>query len=137
MACFSVTKLGFLTIPELLNDVLAEMTGDVAAGATNSVEYFEEVYNGPGYGSFSTHTIITLKTKFPVDPLANATAVGSTTISNIEPGWRITFNLETDKRLHVHVGTQMQLTDTGNVARLTSRSLTGVIVQKEPAVLPK
>lgn len=131
MACFSVTKLGFLTIPELLDDVVAEMTGNVAAGATNSVEYFEQVYNGPGYGNFSTNTIITLKSKFDVDPLANAAAVGSTSISNIEPGWRIAFNLETDKKLHIHVGTQMQLTDTGNVARLTSRSLTSTIV-KEP-----
>lgn len=133
MACFSVTKVGILTVPELIDDVVAEMTGNVAAGANNSIEYFEKVFDGTNSPSFTGgNRIIILKSKFPVDPLANATVVGSTIVSNTEPGWRVCFNIEPDnKKVHVHVGTDLQLTDNGDVAKLTNRSLSN-LVTREP-----
>lgn len=133
MACFSVTKVGILTVPDLIDDVVAEMTGNVAAGANNSIQYFEKIYDDTTSPSFPDgNRIIILKSKFPVDPLANATVVGSTVISNTEPGWRVCFNIEPgDKKVHIHVGTDLQLSDTGEVARLTNRSLSN-LVTKEP-----
>ena len=132
MACFSVTKVGILTVPDLIDDVVAEMTGNVAAGANNSIEYFERVFDGTSDSFPGGNRIIILKSKFPVDPLANATVVGSTIVSNTEPGWRVCFNIEPDnKKVHVHVGTDLQLTDTGEVAKLTNRSLTN-LVTREP-----
>ena len=132
MACFSVTKVGILTIPDLIDDILNEMTGNVAAGATNSIPYFEKVFDDDTSVSFPGHRIIVLKSTFNVDPLANAAAVGISTISNTEPGWRLCFNIEPDNRkMHVHVGTNLQLTDTGNISKLTTRSLTSTQV-KEP-----
>ena len=134
MACFSVTKVGILTVPQLVNSIVAEMTGNVSAGAQNTIQYFEQVFDGTSPSFSGGNRVIILKTKFAVDPLANATAVGSSTISNTEPGWRICFNIESDnKKVHVHVGTDLQLTDTGEVAKLTNRGIgTQTLVTKEP-----
>lgn len=135
MACFSVTKLGFITIDDLVDDIVKEMTGNVAGGATNSIQYFEKVHDGNGTNSFASNRVVILKSKFPVDPLANAAAVGLTTVSMIEPGWRICFNIESNgDKMHAHAGTELQLTDNGDIARLTNRSIgTGQVYLLEPA----
>lgn len=134
MACFSVTKIGFLTIDDIIDDIVAEMTGDTGAGATNSIQFFEKKIDSTTTPTFPGNRVIILSSKFNVDPLANAAAVGSTTISNVSPGWRICFNAQGTprNRVHVHVGTEMQLDDTGKISRLTNRSLSGAIVAKEP-----
>ena len=135
MACFSVTKLGFLTVTDILDDVLAEMTGDTANGATNSIEYFEKVYDGTTSPTDSGNRVVILKSTYAIDPLANAAAVGTTSISNCEPGWRVCFNVDSNSgkfdRMNVHVGTVLQLDDTGSIARRTNRSATSS-QEKEP-----
>jgi hypothetical protein len=123
MACFSVTKTGFLTIDELLTDVVKEMTGNVATGAYNSTPYFETKHNSAN--------VTILSSTFDSDPLANAAVVG-TVVTNVEPGWRICFNKLSSTRLGIHVGTNLQLTNSGNIARLSNRSTTSVQF-KEPA----
>lgn len=122
MACFSVTKTGFLHIAEIIDDVVNEMTGNVAAGATNSTPYFELKYSGAVTWPAGANVKI-LASTVNIDPLANAAAVGLT-ISNAEPGWRICFNQLSEEKLAVHAGTSLQLTDTGNIARLTNRNAT-------------
>lgn len=131
MACFSVTKTGFLTIDELITDVIKEMTGNVAAGAVNSIQYFEQKFDGAvTWPEGATATI--LATTFASDPLANATVIGDELTTEVEPGWRICFTKLDESRLAVHVGTNLQLSDTGNIARLNNRSITSS-EYKEPA----
>ena len=123
MACFSVTKTGFLTIDELMTDIVKEMTGNVGGGAINSIQYFEQKYNGSvSFPEGSTATI--LASTANVDPLANATSGIGAVITNVEPGWRICFTKLSDTRLAVHAGTNLQLSNAGNIARLNNRSLT-------------
>jgi hypothetical protein len=129
MACFSVTKTGFLYINEIIDDVVNEMTGNVAAGATNSIQYFDIKYSGPVTWPEGANVKI-LASTVNVDPLANASAVGAT-ITTMEPGWRICFNQLSQNKLAVHAASSIQLTDTGNIARLTNRSTTSV-QYKEP-----
>jgi len=121
MACFSVTKIGILTIPELVTNIVNEMTGNVAGGATNSIQYFDKVYEGNST-TYTSNKIVILKSNVAVDPLANASVVGSSFVSNTSPGWRICFNIDsTQKRMHVHVGTDLQLSNNGAIARLSDR----------------
>lgn len=152
MACFSVTKLGFLTVDNILEDILNEMTGGLTATPPtingvnvvpqNSTQYFNEVFTGvPTKGSGSTSNggtaakrVVVLKTTSNVDPLANATIVGLNA-SNVEHGWRLCFHKIDDYRLAVHAGTAMQLTDTGEIAQLGDRGGTGnisAVKLKEP-----
>jgi hypothetical protein len=135
MACFSVTKLGFLTVTEIIDDIVTELTGNVAGGATNTIQYFQPVFDGTNSPTESSNRVIVLKTTYAIDPLANAAAVGTTSISNVEPGWRVCFNIEDNggkfDRVNVHVGTILQLTDTGAVARRTTRAATSS-QEKEP-----
>ncbi len=130
MACFSVVKTGFLTIDEILGDVVAEMTGNVAAGATNTTPYFELKYAGSTTWPSGANVTILASTA-NIDPLANASVVGYV-VTRDEPGWRICFNKLDNERLGIHVATSIQLTDTGNIARLSNRSTTA-ITYKEPA----
>lgn len=43
MACFSITKYGFLTIEELIDDVVQVMTG---TSPLNATAYFEVKFDG-------------------------------------------------------------------------------------------
>lgn len=132
MACFNITKYGFLTIESLMTDVINEMTGNVAGGATNSIQYFTTKFNGvPAFapGSASQNVTI-LATTANVDPLANVQQIGSY-ISMTDPGWRICFNRLDANRLAVHTATALQLTNNGNIAQLNNRSSPAVL--KEPA----
>jgi len=120
MACFNVTKYGFTSISQLLTDVVSEMTGVQGSAPNaprNTIPYFEIKY-GPALQGNATVTI--LSSTVNCDPLANVTQVGQY-ISNTEPGWRICFNQITDTQLAVHVATDLQLSDTGNIARLNNR----------------
>ena len=136
MACFNITKYGFLTIEELMDDVVAEMTGNIAGGATNSIKYFTTRFNDipqSGIGSTSDKVTI-LSTTANVDPLASSQQIGSY-LSMVEPGWRICFNRLDPDRLAIHVATALQLTNLGEIAQLNDRgganNTTPVI--KEPA----
>lgn len=136
MACFSITKTGFLYIKDIVDDVINEMTGNVAAGATNSIKYFDVKFSGnvkfPSPTSANSFVQI-LSTTANVDPLANAVAVGQT-VSIAEPGWRICFNRLDNEKLAVHAGTSLQLNNQGNIAMLTNRALGSVTpTPKEPA----
>lgn len=136
MACFSVSKIGFLTIDDILDDIVAEMTGNVSLGATNSTPYFDLKIDATGTPTFASNRVIILESNFAVDPLANAAVVGSSTITTCDPGWRICFNAEGTPRnkLHVHLGTELQLANDGQISRLSSRGIgTGSNVSKEPA----
>jgi len=130
MACFSVTKTGFLTIDELLGDLVKEMTGDSANGAVNSTPYFEVKFSGDVTWPTGANATI-LASTFDSDPLANASVIGSV-VTNVEPGWRICFDKLSENKLAIHAGTNLQLTNTGNIARLTGRTTTSV-QYKEPA----
>ena len=124
MACFNITKYGFVNIDQIMDDIIYEMTGDVANGATNNIKYFNIEFAGvptDGIGKTSTNVTI-LSTTANVDPLATAQRVGSY-VSMVEPGWRICFNQIDKDRLAVHVATALQLTDTGNIAQLNTRSV--------------
>jgi len=135
MACFHITKHGFLTIDSLINDIAAVMTGNVAnqSGATkNSTRYFDPVFDGTS-PTFTTSTRVRiLESNVSVDPLASASIVGAH-VSTSQPGWRICFHQIDDNRLAVHVATDLQLTDTGNIARLNNRAVTGTPAFSEPA----
>lgn len=124
MACFHVTKHGFTTISSMLNDIVGVMTGNVSAQSgprTNSTAYFNLEYSGvsPSYPSSVGVSILSSSTN--VDPLANATTVGAH-ISNSQPGWRVCFHQIDNQRLAVHVGTDIQLANSGNIAKLNIRS---------------
>lgn len=137
MACFNITKYGFLTIEELMNDAVNEMTGNIAGGASNSIKYFTTKFNGQpqtGIGSTSDNVTI-LSTTANVDPLASSQQIGSY-LSMVEPGWRICFNRLDDSRLAIHVATALQLTNTGDIAQLNDRggaTNTTIPAIKEPA----
>ena len=131
MACYSITKLGFLTIDDILNDILDEITG-VSAG--NTTEYFEKKFDGvPAEGAgISSKRVVVLASTSNVDPLAGVAKVGLN-VTTAEPGWRICFNQLNDNKLAIHVATDIQLTDNGKIAQLNDRSLTGTPAKKEPA----
>ena len=136
MACFNITKYGFLTIEEIMTDVIKEMTGNIAGGATNNIKYFTTKFNDVplnGIGSTSQNVTI-LTTTANVDPLANVQQIGSY-VSMTDPGWRICFNRLDDNRLAIHVATALQLTDTGLIAQLNNRGGTTntTPVAREPA----
>ena len=136
MSCFNVTKYGFLTIDEMITDIVSEMTGiqDTAPNAPkNTVPYFEKKFDGvpaAGAGTSSTKVIV-LASTVNCDPLANVTQVGNY-ISLTEPGWRVCFNQLDDNRLAVHSATDLQLTDSGTIAQLNNRGTTTQIL-KEPS----
>lgn len=136
MACFNITKYGFLTIDEIMTDIIDEMTGNVVSGSTNSIKYFTKKFDGqPLYGIGATSDNVTiLSTTANVDPLANVTQIGSY-LSMTEPGWRICFNRLDGNRLAIHVATALQLTDVGNIAQLNDRGgvNNATPVAKEPA----
>jgi hypothetical protein len=136
MACFNITKYGFLTIEEIMTDVIKEMTGNIAGGATNNIKYFTTKFNDVplnGIGSTSQNVTI-LTTTANVDPLANVQQIGSY-VSMTDPGWRICFNRLDDNRLAIHVATALQLTDTGLIAQLNNRGgpTNTAPVAREPA----
>jgi hypothetical protein len=136
MACFNITKYGFLTIEEIMTDVIKEMTGNIAGGATNNIKYFTTKFNDVplnGIGSTSQNITI-LTTTANVDPLANVQQIGSY-VSMTDPGWRICFNRLDDNRLAIHVATALQLTDTGLIAQLNNRGgpTNTAPVAREPA----
>ena len=128
MSCFSVTKVGFLTLPALVDDIISELTGNVSNPSPKtrnvSTQYFEVVHDAVLSKPQVDNRIIILKSTPAVDPLANAEVVGTGTVSNSEPGWRLCFNIEADnKKMHVHVGTDLQYTDNGDIAFLTNREM--------------
>lgn len=130
MACFSITKYGFLTIEELIDDVVEQMTG---TSQNNSTAYFQTKFDGvptTGAGSSSENVKI-LASQAPVDPLADAQQIGLY-VSNSTPGWRICFNRLDANRLGVHAGTDLQLTDDGTIAQLNDRGVPSPVA-KEPA----
>lgn len=144
MACFSVTKLGFLDVEDIVLDILSEMTAGVGVTGgpvpqNTSIRYFNVAYEGQpsiGAGAKSNGGSIAkmvhiLKTTANVDPLANAVTVGQNT-SNAEPGWRICFHQIDDYRLAIHAGTSLQLNDNGSIAALGSRAASGNVILKEP-----
>jgi hypothetical protein len=131
MACYSVTKLGFLNIEDLLDDILNEMTGQSSG---NTTEYFESKFDGvPASGAGTgSQRVVVLASTAAVDPLANVAKVGLNTTLG-EPGWRICFNKINDNKMAIHVATDLQLTNTGEIAQLNDRSLGGSPQKKEPA----
>jgi hypothetical protein len=112
MAVFSRTKLGFVTIPELLVDLDNELTKQQANGKT----YFTRKY-----GAVPTTSVTTGKWIYEAtpdcDPLADYQLDGS----NVTCGWRICFNLIDVDRLAVHLGTAIQYPDSGTIAFLNDR----------------
>lgn len=131
MACYSVTKLGFLTIEEIVEDIIDELTG---TSPGNSTRYFTSKFDGvpnEGAGTGSDNVKILASTA-NVDPLADAVAVGLN-VSTGEPGWRICFNRIDDNKLAIHVATDIQLADDGKISQLNDRTLTGSPGKKEPA----
>jgi hypothetical protein len=141
MACYSVTKLGFLTIDDILADIMSEMTG---TSTGNQTVYFRSVYDSsamglPTVGSGRTSNgglpaknIQILKTTSNVDPLADAVSVGLNT-NRAEPGWRICFHQVDDYRLAVHAASSLQLNDNGEIAQLSNRLSSGNVTLREPA----
>lgn len=140
MACYSVTKFGFIDIDSLLADIQQEMTG---TSLNNSTAYFRSVYNSdtsgpPSYGAAvksnggsPAKAVYILKTTANVDPLANATTVGLYT-SMTDPGWRLCFHQIDDYRLAVHAATALQLDNNGNIAQLGSRLANGNVQLRDP-----
>lgn len=130
MACFSITKYGFLTIEELIDDVVQVMTG---TSPLNATAYFEVKFDGTptvGGGKDSENVKI-LAAKIPIDPLADAQQIGQY-FSNSSPGWRICFNRLDAQRMGVHAGTDLQLTNNGTIAQLNDRNVPTPLM-KEPA----
>lgn len=130
MSCYNVTKYGFLTISELIDDIVDEMSG---ASTRNTTPYFAVKFAGvPAVGAGSGSLKVTvLASTIHCDPLANVTIVGNY-VSLSEPGWRICFNQLSETQLAVHSATDIQLTDQGTIAQLNDRSATSAIM-KEPA----
>ncbi len=144
MACYSVTKLGFLEVDEIVADILGEMTAGVGITGTTtplntSTRYFDVVFDGipntgagaQSNGGNTAKSVRILKTTANIDPLATATTVGMNT-SNAEPGWRICFHEIDDYRLAIHAGTSLQLQDSGFIAALGDRKASGNVTIKEP-----
>jgi hypothetical protein len=141
MACYSVTKFGFITVDDIIADILTEITGNSTG---NSTQYFRTAYDSlamglPNTGSAATSNggarakyVHILKTTSNVDPLANAAVVGANT-SMAEPGWRLCFHQIDDYRLSIHAASSLQLDDNGVIAQLNNRSSNGNVTLREPA----
>jgi len=118
MAIISKTKLGFITIPELLVDLDNELTRSQSNGKT----YFIRKY-GPTSGGSTAPTLTSTTGKWiyeatpDCDPLSDYKLDGS----NVTCGWRICFNLIDVDRLAVHLGTSIQYPDSGTIAFLNDR----------------
>lgn len=142
MAVYSVTKLGFLTIPELLADLDAELTSVKSTGE----KYFERkarlqeksgyninfgnletVVNGHLTGpsaTYSANTQCIIYDALPdIDPLSDYQVNNS----NVSSNWRLVFHQIDKNRLAVYVGTEIQYPDSGNLAYLTNRSANAAI----------
>jgi len=132
MACYSVTKLGFLTIDDLLDDLIKEITGTQTP--TPGTAYFTKKFDGvpsEGAGTSSSRVVILASTP-AIDPLSGVARVGLN-VTLAEPGWRLCFNQIDDNRLAVHVATDLQLTNNGKISQYNDRSLGGNPAKKEPA----
>lgn len=134
MAVYSVQKLGFLTIPELIADIDAELTSVKSTGE----KYFERVVRlteatpfNTAYGNlvadgtsapsstFSANTQAIIYDSLPdIDPLSDYQVNNSQVSSN----WRLVLHQIDKNRLAVYVGTEIQYPSTGNLAYLTNRS---------------
>jgi hypothetical protein len=112
MAVVSVTKLGFLKIAELLTDLHGELT----KVHPNGKQYFKlKTSTAPTTSSTSGKFIY--EGTSDIDPLAEYQVSNS----NITSAWRVCFNLIDEDRLAVHLGTSLQLPDSGTIAFLNDR----------------
>lgn len=114
MAVYSVTKLGFIEINQLLDDLDKELTKEQPNGKTYFVRKFP--VSSTGIATATSQKLIYEVTP-DIDPLADYQVNGSITKS----GWRICFNQIDADRLAVHIGTEIQLPDSGNLAYLNRR----------------
>jgi hypothetical protein len=142
MAVYSVQKLGFLTIPELIADIDAELTSVKTTGE----QYFQRVVRlteasgwNPAFGNltsagstapsstFSANTQAIIYDSLPdIDPLSDYQVNNSQVSSN----WRLVLHQIDKNRLAVYVGTEIQYPTSGNLAYLTNRSPDPVISQQ-------
>jgi hypothetical protein len=138
MAVYSVTKLGFLTIAEMLADIDAELTTVKSTGEhyfkrvarmeqkepyDATVGALQAVVNGHLTGPSATYdkqTQAVIYDGLPdIDPLSDYQVNNS----NVSSNWRLVFHQIDKNRLAVYVGTEIQYPDSGNLAYLTNRSL--------------
>lgn len=138
MSCFHITKHGFLTIESLVDDVAGVLIGNVSLQSgpiKNTIRYFDLAFDGATPTYTTSKNVKILAANVSVDPLSNAVTVGQN-VSSANPGYRICFHQLDANRLAVHAATDLQLTNTGNIARLNTRSVTGGtgnVVYTEPA----
>ena len=142
MAVYSVTKLGFLTIPEMLADIDAELTSVKSTGE----QYFKRVarleqsgtYNadfgnlatvpnghltGPNVTYSGFTQCIIYDSQPDIDPLSDYQVNNS----NVSSNWRLVFHQIDKNRCAVYVGTEIQYPDSGNLAYLTNRSANATV----------
>lgn len=125
MAVYSVTKHGFTTIASLLTDIHDEIT-TAHSGAT----YFQHrTATAPTSGSTTGRFIY--ESLPDIDPLATYTPAGN----QINCAWRICFNLVSQYRLAIHVGTRLQFPDSGTLAFLNNRAMVSPTLVEPPGNL--
>jgi len=123
MAVYSVTKHGYLTLANLMSDINTELTS-VHSGKT----YFTKKFGTPGSTGITIY-----ETTTDIDPLANYTPANNT----INCAWRLVFNQIDANRLAVHAGTVLQYPDSGTIAYLNSRDVSGATNVEPPGNLAK
>ena len=118
MAIISKTKLGFVTIPELLVDLDNELTKSQSNGKTYFIRKYGPLVSGSTAPKLTSTTGKWIYEATPdCDPLADYKLDGS----NVTCGWRICFNLIDVDRLAIHLGTSIQYPDSGVIAFLNDR----------------
>lgn len=126
MACLSITRHGFTTVQSLMSNVDAVLTSTSHPDMPDPTQpYFTRKF-----GTIGTGTVIYEATT-NVDPMANFTPSGST----IKAGWRLAFIFHDADRMSVAAGTSLQYPDSGTVAYLTDRKITGSVTKEPPGVM--